>query len=62
MACARSYGAVATMHGMVYAVGGWDGAGSRRLDSVECYNPVVDAWTAVPKMHSPRYGVAAVAL
>ncbi|XP_027489179.1 kelch-like protein 10 [Corapipo altera] len=40
-------------HGnQVYAVGGFDG--NSQLQTVEAYNPVTNAWHAVPSMLNPR--------
>ncbi|XP_060091332.1 kelch-like protein 35 [Heteronotia binoei] len=37
-----------TLQGKIYAVGGYDGFG--RLDSVECYDPFCNIWTAVTSL------------
>ena len=38
--------------GFIYIVGGWDG--NRRLRSAEMYDPILDKWTMLPEMQTPR--------
>ena len=42
--------------GLLYAVGGYDGASRHCLSSVECYNPEADTWTPVADMSCRRSG------
>ena len=42
--------------GLLYAVGGYDGASRHCLSSVECYNPDTDAWSPVAEMSCRRSG------
>ena len=43
---------VASVRGLVYAVGGFNG--SLRVRTVDVYDPVRDAWTAAPNMEARR--------
>lgn len=45
--------------GLLYAVGGYDGASRHCLSSVECYSPVNDTWTPVLDMSCRRSGAGA---
>jgi len=42
--------------GLLFAVGGYDGASRQCLSSVECYSPQVDKWTPVKEMSCRRSG------
>lgn len=42
--------------GMLFAVGGYDGASRQCLSSVECYNPMTDMWSPVAEMSCRRSG------
>ena len=42
--------------GLLYAVGGYDGASRHCLSSVEAYNPDLDCWKAVAEMSCRRSG------
>ena len=42
--------------GLLFAVGGYDGASRQCLSSVECYNPMTDMWTPVAEMSCRRSG------
>jgi hypothetical protein len=44
-------------NGMVYAIGGYNGA---PLNTVEAYNPGTNSWSAVAPMPTPRHGMRAV--
>jgi hypothetical protein len=56
---ARAYHAAVTgTDGGIYAIGGVGGAGNT-LNSVERYDPVAHAWSAVASMPTPRSGLAA---
>ena len=52
----RRYVAAATLGGLLYAVGGYDGISV--LDSVEVYNPKLDQWRRVESMANARRHVA----
>jgi hypothetical protein len=59
MPTARSHLAVGVINGVIYAVGGFDGASN--LATLEAYNPATDTWTMKTPMptgrHSPAAGV-----
>ncbi len=64
MGSRRSYAAaVAVGGGELLVLGGWDGDGERRLESVEALRIRGGApsggWRRVPDMSCPRYGLAA---
>ena len=42
--------------GLLYAVGGYDGASRMCLSTVEAYNPLCDLWMPVPEMSCRRSG------
>ena len=42
--------------GLLYAVGGYDGASRHCLSSVECYDPETDTWSQVADMSCRRSG------
>ena len=42
--------------GLLYAVGGYDGASRQCLSSVESYNPLCDTWLTVSEMSCRRSG------
>jgi len=42
--------------GLLYAVGGYDGASRHCLSSVECYNPDNNSWMSVTDMTCRRSG------
>ncbi len=42
--------------GMLYAIGGYDGASRHCLSSVECYNAESDGWSPVADMSCRRSG------
>ena len=46
--------------GMLYAVGGYDGASRQCLSSVECYNPLTDKWIPVKDMSCRRSGAGRI--
>ena len=48
----RRYVRVGVVNGIVYAVGGYDG--SAHLNTVECFDPMTNAWRAVASMASRR--------
>ena len=50
---------VASLHGKLYAAGGYDG--NVFLKSVECYDPVSNKWTYIAPMNVKRSRVALVA-
>ena len=54
----RSALGAAALGGKLYVCGGYDGVSS--LNSVECYDPVVNSWTMVASMrrHRSAAGVA----
>lgn len=52
MSTARSRVGVAVVHGLLYAIGGYDG--QSRLKTVEVYNPETDTWTKVASMNTQR--------
>ncbi|THU51302.1 hypothetical protein C4D60_Mb06t29590 [Musa balbisiana] len=61
MKAARSFFACAAVEGRVYVAGGHDGQ-KNALRSAESYDPVADAWSALPEMGEERdecQGVAA---
>jgi hypothetical protein len=47
MITVRSCFGLCEVGGMLYATGGFD-AGGNHLVSVECYNPILDSWSAGP--------------
>lgn len=57
----RSGCGVASLNGLLYAVGGINGAGDT-VRSAEAFNPSTQQWTPLPSMHEPRrsFGVAAL--
>jgi hypothetical protein len=55
MATARWSFGLCELGGMLYASGGFDSNGAR-LASVECYDPTVDIWSAVPALPRDRSG------
>jgi Kelch motif protein len=61
MPTARGYLAVGVINGILYAVGGNDGAGNT-LGTVEAYNPASQSWSARGSLAQPReeFGVAAI--
>eukprot|EP00301_Raphidiophrys_heterophryoidea_P014452 c226_g1_i1.p1 GENE.c226_g1_i1~~c226_g1_i1.p1 ORF type:complete len:659 (-),score=152.77 c226_g1_i1:475-2451(-) len=58
---ARCKFALACLHGMMYAIGGWDKNG-HPLKSVEIYDPERDVWTEGPELQVARANFAAVTL
>ncbi|OXA37050.1 Ring canal kelch [Folsomia candida] len=52
----RSSVGVGVLNGMVYAVGGYDGASRQCLSSVERYDAELDSWTTVAEMSARRSG------
>ncbi|XP_017677942.1 PREDICTED: kelch-like protein 10 [Lepidothrix coronata] len=52
MSSRRSGAGVMAYGNHVYAVGGFDG--NSCLQTVEAYNPIANAWRAVPSMLNPR--------
>ncbi|VEL17014.1 unnamed protein product [Protopolystoma xenopodis] len=50
MSTRRSSVGLCVLNGLLYAVGGYDGALRRCLSSVEAYNPCTDEWSPVPEM------------
>lgn len=56
MASRRSSVGVGVLGGLLYAVGGYDGASRHCLSSVECYNPVKKEWNLVCDMSARRSG------
>jgi hypothetical protein len=61
MLAARSSHASAVLNGKIYVFGGQSAAGSV-LNSVEEYDPALNAWTARASMPTARYKLAACAL
>jgi N-acetylneuraminic acid mutarotase len=61
MATARSSHASTVLNGKIYVFGGQSAAGSV-LNSVEEYDPALNAWTARASMPTARYKLAACAL
>ena len=54
---------VAEVAGLIYAIGGgWGGEQSVNLDTVEVFNPQLNAWNPGPKMHEQRFTTSAAAL
>ena len=58
----RSSVGVAVLNKCLYAVGGYDGVARQCLNSVECYDPVLDEWTQVEPMTQRRSGAAVTVL
>ena len=56
MSTRRSSVGVGVLGGLLYAVGGYDGASRHCLSSVECYNPVTKEWGLVCEMSTRRSG------
>lgn len=56
MSTRRSSVGVSVLGGLMYAVGGYDGASRHCLSSVECYNPVTKEWGLVCDMSTRRSG------
>ncbi|XP_064418104.1 kelch-like protein 2 isoform X3 [Latimeria chalumnae] len=52
----RSSVGVGVVGGLLYAVGGYDGASRQCLSTVESYNPGTDEWTYVAEMSTRRSG------
>ena len=48
--------AIVDISGLLYAVGGYDGASRHCLSTVECHNPESDSWTPVADMSCRRSG------
>jgi N-acetylneuraminic acid mutarotase len=57
MNTARMYHSLASLKGMVYAIGGQEG-NNKVLNTVECYNPKTDNWFFVEPMSEARLAVA----
>jgi len=57
---ARSALGCASLHGLVYAVGGF--SAPNYLDAVECYDPDADSWWPVAPLCAPRRGLGCAAL
>ena len=53
MNTARIHHSLASLNGMIYAIGGQDG-NNRVLNTVECYNPKIDNWVFVKPMSEAR--------
>ena len=53
MNTARMYHSLASLNGMIYAIGGQDG-NNRVLNTVECYNPKTDNWVFIKPMTQAR--------
>lgn len=49
---------VAALNRLLYAVGGYDG--SNRLQSAECYDPEINAWSPIAPMNTARSGAGRV--
>lgn len=56
----RCYVSVAVLDGLIYAMGGYDGY--RRLNSVECYDPMTNQWTLMAPMNEVRSDASATSL
>ncbi len=56
MSTRRSSVGVGVVGGLLYAVGGYDGASRHCLSSVEAFSPDTDSWTAVSEMSCRRSG------
>ena len=56
MSSRRSSVGVGVLGGLLYAVGGYDGASRHCLSSVECYNAVTKEWSLVCDMSTRRSG------
>ncbi|XP_072262944.1 kelch-like protein 2 [Pyxicephalus adspersus] len=52
----RSSVGVGVVGGMLYAVGGYDGASRQCLSTVECYNPSTNEWSYISEMGTRRSG------
>ena len=57
---ARQEVAVAELGGLVYVIGGFDGAGSI-VDTVEAYDPLGDSWSSVASLPVPIHHTTATA-
>ena len=53
----RSGAGAASLHGYIYAIGGYNG--DAQLDSVERYDPVLDIWTAISPLIHRRSALSA---
>lgn len=42
--------------GLLYAVGGYDGASRQCLSTVECYNATTNEWSYIAEMSTRRSG------
>jgi N-acetylneuraminic acid mutarotase len=59
----RDHHAAAALDGKLHAIGGRvDGSYARNLDAHEVYEPARNAWTARPRLPTPRSGIAAAVL
>ena len=56
MSSRRSSVGVGVLGGLLYAVGGYDGASRHCLSSVECYNPITKEWSLMCDMSTRRSG------
>lgn len=56
MSTRRSSVGVGVLGGLLYAVGGYDGASRQCLSTVDCYNPLTDTWTPSAEMSCRRSG------
>lgn len=54
MRTTRSHFSMIEAHGRIYAIGGRHG--TRCLNTIECYNPMNEAWMDGPSMHMLRCG------
>ncbi|NIG59208.1 kelch-like protein 2 [Pontoporia blainvillei] len=52
----RSSVGVAVVGGLLYAVGGYDGASRQCLSTVECYSATANEWTYIAEMSTRRSG------
>ncbi|VFV29105.1 kelch-like protein 2 isoform 2 [Lynx pardinus] len=52
----RSSVGVGVVGGLLYAVGGYDGASRQCLSTVECYNATTNEWTYIAEMSTRRSG------
>lgn len=62
MTVRRSSVAVASLGGLVYAVGGYDGNVRECLESVEIYDPRANKWHFGPALMCKRSGAGVVAV
>ena len=58
MPTGRSQLAAATVSGLIYVMGGWDG--KQELATFEVYNPATDTWKKLADMPTPRRAASAV--